>query len=306
MGTPDFAVPTLRALLSNPACKVEAVVTQPDKPRGRGKKLTPSPVKEVAINAGVAVLQPVKAREPENVQKLAEIAPDYIVVVAYGQILPISILSIPKIAPVNLHASLLPRWRGAAPIHRAILSGDSVTGVCAMIMAEGLDTGDVLSSVETPITGDDTVGTLHDRLADIGADLMARTLLDFRDGKISPVKQDDSLATYASKLTAGDFTVDWSRPAEEVSRRIRGLSPFPGAVTSFNGETLKPMFARVTEIGGVLGEPGATLDVTQEGITVACGAGAVLVTELKPENRPVMTAHAFTLGRSVKEGERFI
>lgn len=306
MGTPDFAAPTLKALMADPAFRVEAVVTQPDKPRGRGKKLSPSPVKETAVAAGIPVLQPVKARETENVKRLTDIAPDYIVVVAYGQILPVSILSMPKIAPVNLHASLLPRWRGAAPIHRAILAGDSVTGVCAMIMTEGLDTGDVLACVETPISDDDTVGTLHDRLADIGAKLMTRTLLDYRDGRITPQKQDDAMATYANKLSPEEFAVDFRLPAHEVSRKIRGLSPYPGAVTHVNGEAVKPLFARVAEAGGALGEPGTVLTLSPEGITVACGEGAVVITQLKPENRPAMTAHAYTLGHRIKAGDRFV
>ncbi len=306
MGTPDFAVPTLRELVGNPTFRVEAVVTQPDKPRGRGKKLSPSPVKETAVDAGIPVLQPVKAREPTSVQRLTEIAPDYIVVVAYGQILPVSILSIPKIAPVNLHASLLPRWRGAAPIHRAILAGDAVTGVCAMIMAEGLDTGDVLSRVETPISEEDTVGTLHDRLAEIGAELIARTLLDYRNGAITPKKQDDMKATYARKLSVEEFVVDFRLPANEVSRKIRGLSPYPGAATRLNGETVKPLFACVTETGGVLGEPGTVLTLSPEGITVACGEGAVVITQVKPENRSAMTAHAYTLGHRIKAGDGFV
>lgn len=306
MGTPDFAVPTLKALIGNPAFRVEAVVTQPDKPRGRGKKLSASPVKEVADAAGIPVLQPIKAREPENVQRLADISPDYIVVVAYGQILPVSILSIPKIAPINLHASLLPRWRGAAPIHRAILEGDTVTGVCAMIMAEGLDTGDVLSRVETPISHDDTVGTLHDRLAEIGAGLIAKTLLDYRNGGITPQKQDDALATYARKLSVEEFGVDFRLPANEVSRKIRGLSPYPGAVTHLNGSAVKPLFARVMETGGLLGAPGVVLALSPEGITVACGEGAVVITQVKPENKSAMTAHAYTLGHRVKEGDGFV
>jgi methionyl-tRNA formyltransferase len=306
MGTPDFAVPTLKALVGNSAFRVEAVVTQPDKPRGRGKKLSPPPVKEVAVDAGIPVLQPVKAREPENVHRLADIAPDYIVVVAYGQILPVSILSIPKIAPINLHASLLPRWRGAAPIHRAILAGDEVTGVCTMIMAEGLDAGDVLSRVETPISQEDTVGALHDRLAQIGAELIARTLLEFRDGLVTPQKQDDTKATYARKLSPEEFAVDFRLQALEVSRKIRGLSPYPGAVTHLNGAMVKPLFARVTETGGVLGEPGTVLTLSAEGITVACGEGAVVITQVKPENRSAMTAHAYTLGHRVKEGEGFV
>jgi methionyl-tRNA formyltransferase len=159
--------------------------------------------------------------------------------------------------------------------------------------------------VEIPISDDDTVETLHDRLADIGAELIARTLLDYRNGGITPQKQDDAMATYARKLSVEEFGVDWSRPAHEVSRKIRGLSPYPGAVTHLNGSAVKPLFARVAETSGTLGEPGTVLAVTQEGITVACGEGAVVITQVKPENRPAMSAHAYTLGHRVKEGERF-
>jgi len=302
MGTPDFAVPTLAALIDNPQYEVRAVVTQPDRPSGRGRKLAASPVKQLALGHGLPVLQPHKAREPENVERLGRLAPDYLVVVAYGQILPVSILSVPKVAPVNLHASLLPRWRGAAPIHRAFLEGDTVTGVCVMIMEEGLDTGDVIALRRTEITGEDTVGRLHDRLARIGAVLMAETLPEFRDGRITPVKQDDSQATYAKKLEKSDFAVDWTQPAGAVSRRIRGLSPFPGARISINGKTVKPLFAKTAE-GGAEKTPGMVLLINEEGIQVACGEGSLVITDLKPEGKGPMKAHAFTLGSPVTPGD---
>ncbi|MBI5816464.1 MAG: methionyl-tRNA formyltransferase [Nitrospinae bacterium] len=305
MGTPDFSVPTLEALIGHPKFRVDAVVTQPDRPKGRGKKLTPSPVKQIAIGHGIPVLQPEKTREPENVARLSEIKPDYIVVVAYGQILPLSILQIPRLLPVNLHASLLPRWRGAAPIHRAFLAGDTVTGVCVMIMAEGLDTGDVLSRRKTEITEEDTAGRLHDRLARTGAVLMAETLVEYAGGGIVPERQDGSLATYAAKLGHADFIIDWTGPAESVSRKIRGLSPFPGAMTSLGGKIIKPLFAKVAAREGTLGEPGAALGVSGDGISVACGAGSVVITELKPEGKPAMAAHAFTLGHKVCVGDKF-
>ncbi|MBI4829887.1 MAG: methionyl-tRNA formyltransferase, partial [Nitrospinae bacterium] len=286
MGTPDFAVPTLAALIEGPEFDVRAVVTQPDRPRGRGMKLTPSPVKNAASAAGVPVLQPEKAREAANVELMNSFAPDFLVVVAYGQILPRAILEIPAIAPVNLHASLLPRWRGAAPIHRAILEGDSITGVCAMIMEEGLDTGPMLACRKTEITEQDTVGRLHDRLAAIGAVLMTETLPPFARGEIAPRAQDNALATYAKKLDKKEFGIDWNAPAELACRRIRGLSPFPGASTALNGARLKPLFARVATAMGRHGAPGEILAIGEEGITAACGEGAALVTELKPEGKP--------------------
>jgi methionyl-tRNA formyltransferase len=302
MGTPDFAVPTLTALVGHPAFTLVAVVTQPDKPRGRGKKLAPSPVKAAALERNIPVLQPVRAREPETVARLTELAPDYLVVVAYGQILPKEILSIPRLAPVNLHASLLPRWRGAAPIHRAFLAGDAITGACAMVMEEGLDTGPTLLCEQTSITDADTVGALHDRMAVSGGALMVRALLAYRDGAIEPRPQNDADATYAAKLTPADFAVDWAAPAEVVSRTIRGLSPYPAAVTKLGGKTIKPLFARVTDGAG---SPGEVLAVTRDGITVACGSGAVIVTSLKPEGKPIMSAHAFTLGHSLPPDSRF-
>lgn len=304
MGTPDFAVPTLKALIEDQDFSIEAVVTQQDKPKGRGKKLTSPPVKTTALEAGLRVLQPKKARDPECVEAISAIGPDYIVVVAYGQILPVSILEAPGIAPVNLHASLLPRWRGAAPIHRAFLAGDKTTGVCSMLMAEGLDTGDVLLCEKTEITGDDTVGRLHDRLAEIGAKLMVRTLKDYKIGKIAPIRQDDSKATYAEKLSHNDFLIDWSRPAGEVSRRIRGLSPYPGAIASLNGRKLKILFARALDEISNAG-PGGIISISRDGIKVACGEGSVLITELKPEGKGAMTAHAYTLGSRLEPGDRF-
>jgi methionyl-tRNA formyltransferase len=300
MGTPEFAVPTLMALIEHPGFEVTLAVTQPDKPKGRGRKLIPTPVKLAAMACGVPVIQPVKAREPESAERIAAEKPDYIVVAAYGQILPLSILKIPRLGPVNLHASLLPRWRGAAPIHRAFLAGDSITGVCAMLMEAGLDTGDVLLCRKTEITAEDNTGRLHDRLAKIGAVLMAEALANFADGKITPEKQDAARATYAAKLNKEEFSIGWSRPANQLSLHIRGLSPLPGAVTSWNGMSIKPLFCRVTDGSG---KPGEVLDISGEGITVACGDGALTITELKPEGKGPMAARAFTLGHGIKKGD---
>ncbi|VAX15017.1 Methionyl-tRNA formyltransferase [hydrothermal vent metagenome] len=305
MGTPDFATPTLRALIEHPAFSVEAVVTQPDKPKGRGKRLMPTPVKQVAIEHKIPVFQPIKAREPKNVEALTKIKPDYIVVVAYGQILPLSMLEIPQIAPVNLHASLLPIWRGAAPINRAIIAGDNLTGVCAMIMAEGLDTGDLLSCVETKITENDTAGSLHDRLATMGANLMPETLIDYANKNIKQKQQDDAKATYAKKLTPTEFLIDWATSAKEVSCKVRGFSPFPGARALLNGKKITLLFAKQTTDLTKKGEPGEILSVTRDGIEVACGEGSVLITELKPEGKGKMPAHSFTLGTKVSLGDRF-
>lgn len=303
MGTPDFALPTLTALIEHPSFTVEAVVTKPDKPRGRGKKLSPTPVKQLAISKGLRVLEPAKANDESTVSMIGSIEHEYLVVVAYGQILPLSILKIPKIAPVNLHASLLPRWRGAAPIHRSFLNGDTVTGVCAMLMDEKMDSGDILQCRKMELSDKDTVGKVHDRLANIGAVLIVETLLDFHEGKIEAIGQDESKATYAPKLEKQDCVIDWSLPAEQVSLKIRGLSPSPGAITTLNGKHLKPLFAKALEGGG--GEPGVVLKITDYGIETACGSGSVLITELKPEGKGVMPAHAYTLGHRVEPGNCF-
>ncbi|MDH4183766.1 MAG: methionyl-tRNA formyltransferase [Nitrospinota bacterium] len=305
MGTPDFAVPTLRGLIADGRYQVTLVVSQPDKPKGRGQKMIATPVKAAALEHGVPVIQPVKARNPESVAAIAAEKPDFIVVVAYGQILPLSILSIPRLGPVNLHASLLPRWRGAAPIHRAFLAGDTITGACAMIMEEGLDTGPTLACRKTEITDEDTTGRLHDRLALSGAVLMTETLAEFAAGNLTPRPQDSSLATHAAKLTKQDFIIDWTQTAHEVSLKIRGLSPFPGAVTGLHGKSIKPLFCKMAKAGLSSG-PGQVVAIGEEGITVACGSGAVTITELKPEGKAAMAAHAFTLGHDIKIGDVFI
>ncbi len=302
MGTPDFAIPTLRALSDDPRFNVVHVVTQPDKPKGRGRKMAESPVKKFAREQGIPASQPRKAGDKDHIATLKILRPDLLVVVAYGQILPPAILDLPTVAPVNLHASILPRWRGAAPIHRAFLEGDETTGVSAMIMEQGLDTGDVISVERTRIADEDTVGSLHDRLAVMGAELITRTVPDFIDGKITPAKQDQAKATYARKLDKSEFTVDWSMPAAKVDRVIRGLSPFPGAVASLDSDQIKPLFAKVAK-GKTGHKPGVVLSVVREGLEISCGQGSVVITELKPAGGKAMSAHAYCIGRSVKVGD---
>jgi len=301
MGTPDFALPTLRALSDDPGFDVVHVVTQPDKPKGRGRKMGESAVKKFAGERGISASQPRKAGDEDHVAALEILRPDLLVVVAYGQLLPPAILGLPKVAPVNLHASILPRWRGAAPIHRAFLEGDETTGVSAMIMGQGLDTGDVISVSRTRIRNEDTVGILHDRLAVMGAELITATLPDFINGKLKPIRQDHSKATYARKLDKYEFTIDWSMPAVKVDRVIRGLSPFPGAVTSINGDQIKPLFSKVAE-GKTGHKPGVVLSVVHEGLEISCGRGSVFITHLKPAGGKAMSAHAFCMGRRVREG----
>jgi len=303
MGTPEFAIPTLQRLAEDPLFEVMVVVTQPDRPRGRGKKMSPSPVKRGAEELGLPVLQPTTGRDPAFIEELESLSPDYLVVVAYGQILPRALLDLPRLAPVNLHASLLPRWRGAAPIHRAFLAGDRTTGVCAMLMSEGLDTGDMILTSETAITDEDTVGSLHDRLAEIGAGLMAQALAQFATRSVEPRQQDESMATYAKKLKNADFVIAWSASAEEVSRHIRALSPFPGAVTTLRGKQIKPLFASVAHPSEMPGAPGQVVAIDKNGVTVACGDGFVLITRLKPEGKKPMTAYAFSLGGKIAVGD---
>jgi methionyl-tRNA formyltransferase len=303
MGTPDFAVPSLAALLDHPRFDVVLVVTQPDRPKGRGRKLASSPVKLFAESNDLPVIQPEKAKEPGTIVALTAAAPDYLVVVAYGQILPQEILAIPRMAPINLHGSLLPRWRGAAPIHRAFLAGDAATGVCAMVMEAGLDTGPTLLCESTEITDDDTVEHIHDRLATMGGGLITTTLIAHAAGQLTPLPQPEQGVTYAAKLTPADFAIDWSQPAATVSRQIRGLSPYPGAVTRFldSGEIIKPLFAKVVAGDGLAG---SVISTSHNGMVIACGKGAVLVTTLKPEGKGAMSAAAFINGHPVTLGTR--
>tara|TARA_B100001964_G_C14262948_1_gene617139 strand:+ start:32625 stop:33569 length:945 start_codon:yes stop_codon:yes gene_type:complete len=304
MGTPDFAVPTLEVLIHDDRFNVIGVVTQPDRPKGRGNKLTISPVKSLSLKHNLNVYQPNKIREQEMVEKLSALSPDFLVVVAYGQILSESILQIPKYLSINLHASLLPRWRGAAPIHRAFIAGDKLTGVCTMIMEKGLDTGDTLLSEHTAIEDTDTVETLHDRMALMGSALLAETLIGFVEGRIEKTPQDSEGVTYAGKLGKKDFEIDWTKSSAMVSRHIRGLSPFPGSVTILNGRRLKLLFALARE-EDESGDPGVILSLSESGIQVACGKGSILITELKPDGKGKMSAHSYTLGRALKLGDRF-
>ncbi len=303
MGTPEFALPTLETLAKGAGFSVEAVFTQPDRPKGRGRRLTPPPVKIMAESFKIPLFQPVRASNKDSGAILKEIAPEYLVVVAYGQLLSKEVLEIPSRAPVNLHASLLPRWRGAAPIHRAILAGDKVTGVCSMLMEETLDTGDVLMSTRTDITEEDTFLTLHDRLARIGGAIMEQTLKAYHHLGIEPLQQNEHETTYAPKVAPGDLLINWTLPAKIVSRRIRGMSPFPGAFTLHSGKKIKLLMAKVIE--EFTGDPGVILDIGKKGITVSCGDGAVLITELKPPGKGAMSAHAYSLGHQVKPGDRF-
>lgn len=301
-GTPEFAVPSLRALLGGPH-RVVGVYTQPDRPAGRGQRLTPSPVKALALEAGLEVRQPLSLKGPAEAEALAALAPDLMVVVAYGLLLPASVLAIPPLGCINVHASLLPRWRGAAPIQRAIESGDAETGVCIMGMEIGLDTGPVYLRRSLPIDVRDTAATLHDRLATLGAQALVEALPGIADGTLVAVPQEHSQATYARKLEKGEATLDWTRPAAELARRVRAFNPWPIAQTPWRGGLLRLWLAEALP-GGVSGAPGQVMGASRAGIDVQCGEGILRITELQAPGRRPLTAAEF-LNASPLEGARF-
>lgn len=299
MGTPEFAVPTLQALIDHH--QVEAVVTQPDKQRGRGKKVQFPPVKEKAVEHEIPVYQPQKARDEEFVEILREINPDVIVVVAYGQILPESILNIPKYGCINVHGSLLPKYRGAAPIQWAVLDGEEKTGITTMYMEKGLDTGDMIDKAEIVLDPKETAGTLHDKLMEIGANLLLETLEKLENETAVRIKQNDSESCYASMLTKEMGQIDFSKSAREIECLIRGMNPWPSAYTSLNGKTLKVWEAEVlTENSGE--EPGTVIDVTKDAIVAACKEGALKLLEVQMAGKKRMKVSAFLLGYQVEKG----
>ncbi len=293
-GTPEFAAEHLKALLASPY-EVIAVYTQPDRPAGRGQKLMPSPVKQLALQHDIPVLQPPTLRDPDAQAELAALKPDLLVVVAYGLILPQVVLDIPRLGCINSHASLLPRWRGAAPIQRAVQAGDAESGVTVMRMEAGLDTGPMLLKVTTPISGDDTGGTLHDRLAEMGPGAVIQAIAGLAEGSLEGEVQDNSLATYAHKLNKDEARIDWSRPADELERLVRAFNPWPICHSTLNGEALKVLAAQVAEGKG---EPGTILDASKDGLTVACGQGALRVTRVQlPGGKPLNFTDLFNSRR---------
>ncbi|GAB2702299.1 methionyl-tRNA formyltransferase [Paenibacillus thermoaerophilus] len=304
MGTIDFSVPSLKVLLEE-GYEVVGVVTQPDRPRGRKRELTPPPVKVEALKHGLDVFQPERLRTPEAVERVREMKPDLIVTAAYGQILPKSILTLPKHGCINVHASLLPRYRGGAPIHYAVMNGDPVTGVTIMYMAEGLDTGDMISRVEVPIGLEDTTGTMFEKLAREGAELLRRTLPGLLSGQIEAVPQREEEATYAPNITRADEELDWTRPAVQLFNRVRGLNPFPGAFTYWKGHVLKIWASTLADRAlPAEAKPGEVLAVTEAGIDVATGDGVLRITELQPSGKRAMNAAEFSRGGQMAPGDR--
>lgn len=310
MGTPDFAVGTLQALIASDAYQVQAVFTQPDKPKGRGKAVAMTPVKEVAAEAGIPVYQPVKIREPQWLEILKELAPDVIVVVAFGQIIPKSILTLPKYGCINVHASLLPMYRGAAPIQWAVINGDSESGVTTMRMDEGLDTGDMILKEVVKLEEKETGGSLFDKLSKTGAELLIRTLEAIASGTASYEKQpEESPTPYAAMLTKQDGAIDWTKSAREIECLIRGLNPWPSAFTKFHGKTLKIWVAEVEaeDTNTDLAEnvaPGEIVEVSKTTLKVQTGAGILSIRELQLEGKKRMETDAFLRGYPVQIGEQ--
>ena len=298
MGTPDFAVGTLEAIIEA-GHDVAAVVTQPDKPKGRGKEFAMSPVKVKALEHGLTVYQPVKVREPEFVDVLKKIAPDVIVVVAFGQLLPKSILEIAKFGCINVHASLLPKYRGAAPIQWAVINGEEETGVTIMQMDEGLDTGDMLKVVKVKLDKDETGGSLFDKLAVLGAGALVDTLAELTEGNVTPVAQEGE-SNYAGKLDKNLGLLDFNKPATELERLIRGLNPWPSAYTSLAGKTLKIWKADITDCMDK--KPGEIYDVTPKSFCIATSEGGLLVKELQLEGKKRMDTESFLRGYKLSEG----
>jgi len=300
MGTPEFALATLQGLLDF-GLDLRAVYTQPDRPKGRGNQLTPPPVKELALKHGISVHQPLKLRDPAVVEELRAIAPDLIVVVAYGQILPKSVLEIPQYGCINVHASLLPRYRGAAPINKAIIDGETETGVTTMYMDVGLDTGDMLIKRVTPIGPLETAGEVHDRLALLGREAMEETLRRLCAGTLTAEKQEDALSNYAPMLKKEDGLIDWERTAAQIHNQVRGLDPWPGAYTQLRGEVLK--IARTAPEAGS-GAPGTVLAADAAGVRIACGEGVLRVGELQLPGKKRLAAGDFLRGCPLSPGTR--
>ncbi len=301
-GTPDFAVPSLDVLIGFGA-DVAAVVTQPDRVKGRGHKLSQPPVKELALSKGIPVLQPAGIRTDAFLSELVALRPAAVVVVAYGKILPPPILMLPPLGCINVHASLLPKYRGAAPIQWAIISGERKTGVTTMLMDEGLDTGDILLQEETEITDDDDAETLWLRLAEMGAALLPKTLKGLSEGSVKPVPQSGE-ATFAPPLRKEDGVISWELPARKIFDLIRGVQPWPGAYCFLGGEKIGVLKASVVDERR-RGVPGRIERIAEAGVQVSCGLGVISLVEVKPEGKKAMPAEALMHGRRLKEGARF-
>ena len=308
-GTPQFSVPSLTTLLAVPNVSIRAVVTQPDRPAGRGDKIQSSPIKQLALQHQITVLQPTSLKKelPLFLESLQELGPfDVGVVIAFGQILPKAVLDLPQHGCINIHASLLPRWRGAAPIQRAILSGDHETGVCLMRMDEGLDTGAIYSRQSVPILATDTCQTIHDSLADIGARLLCSDLNAIIEGRSTPVEQPNIGITYANKIAASEGLINWSTSSREIALTVRAFSPRPGCFTFWRGERLKILLAHESTFSSeTIATPGSVISIHGGYLEVACGSGSLLIEQLQVAGKRQMSTAEFLRGTVLSPGERF-
>lgn len=307
MGTPDFAVPSLESLLKE-GYNVVGVVTQPDRPQGRKKVLTPTPVKEAALKHGLPVLQPHRMRSPEAVEELAALQPDLIVTAAYGQILPKAVLDLPRYGCLNIHGSLLPKYRGGAPIQRSVINGEKETGITLMYMAEGIDTGDMIAKSVVPIEDEDTSGSVFEKLSVAGAKLLLEQLPLIIAGTADRIPQNNEESTYASNLSRDDERIDWTASSREIFNRVRGLVPFAGGFTMWNDEVFKvwavanPSEVLASTASGQAQTPGTVLDLSERGIEVKTGDGSVLLTRVQPAGKKAMEATEFIRGGVMKKG----
>lgn len=305
MGTPEFAVPSLEILVKN-GYEVVLVVTQPDKPRGRGHHITFSPVKEYAVSHNLPVAQPEKIGDEQSVELLKSLQPDLFVTCAFGQFLPQRVLDIPKMGTVNVHGSLLPKYRGAAPIQWAIINGDKVTGITTMLTVLKMDAGDILLKREIELDDEITAGQLHDRMSLLGAETLLETLRGLEAGTITPVPQDESEVCYAQKITRETGNINWEKSAVEIHNLVRGTNPWPGAYSFFNGERMRVWKTRVLDDNKVTRElPGTILEVNREGFVVQTGKGILCVLEIQCDNAKRLTVDQYVCGHIVRVGDRF-
>ena len=304
MGTPDFSVPALQMLAAQDDFHISLVVTQPDRPKGRGKKLAPSPVKTAALNLGLDVFQPENLNTKDAREKLLSLQPDFFVVAAFGQILSQKILDIPKLFPINIHASLLPRYRGASPIQAAILNMDKITGITTMVMGKDLDAGDILLTATTPISEQDTAQDLHDRLGLIGADLIGKTLRAVLDERIEPTPQDHSKATYVKLLKKTDGEIDWALGNRQICAHINAMTPWPGAFTTLGSKRIKIYKARASDLPSPQ-DPGVIFQCDKDGIHVATGNGSLVILELMGISGKRLKAGEFLCGHKIDPPVKF-
>ncbi|RLQ92715.1 methionyl-tRNA formyltransferase [Planomicrobium sp. Y74] len=303
MGTPAFSVPILRMLVEE-GYNVISVVTQPDRPVGRKKVLTPTPVKEEALRLGLPVYQPQKLKNPEELQTVLDLEADLVVTAAFGQILPSEILETPKLGAINVHASLLPAYRGGAPIHQAIIDGQKETGVTIMYMVDRLDAGDIISQTAVPIEKHDHTGSMFDKLSAAGTELLKETLPSIIDGTNERIPQDESLVTFARNISREQERIDWNRSAEEIYNQVRGLHPWPVAYTSFKQDNMKLWWSEIVD-GSKTGTPGEVVSLTEDAIHVQTGKGVLAITELQPAGKKRMSAKDYLTGPKIQAGDLF-